>query len=151
MELLFKIFEVLGITGVAVIQMALVVVLAAVLSATLIRPILSTFDERENRSTRPLEESRRLLGDAETKAREYDESLRRSAAEVLARKRARIEEASRAERRRVETAAEAGNRDVESMRAAISREKEAAAAILRSEVDRLSGEIAGKVLGRSVS
>lgn len=151
MELVTKIFEVLGITQLAFLQMALVVVLAVVMSATLIRPVLATLEERENQSTKPVAEARRILEDAEAKGRLYDESLRKGAAEALARKRARIEEASRAERKAIEAVAEEGNREVESMKAKIAEEKAAASRALRGEVSRLAAEISEKVLGRRVA
>lgn len=151
MELVLKIFETLDITLIAVLQMGLVVALAFILSVTLIRPVLSTFQERENLSVKPLEESKRLLAGADAKAREYEESRRKAAAEALARKRAHMEEASRAERKGIEDVIEETNRQIDTMKKQISAEKETAAGTLRSEVSRLSVEIAEKVLGRRMS
>lgn len=151
MELVLKIFETLGITPLAVLQMALTVALAVILSATLIRPILRVFEEREVRSNRPLEESRTLLADAEAKARQYEEALRAAASQSLARKRSRIEEVSRAERKEIEAALEEGNGRIEEMKGRIAAEKGEASRALREEVARLSSWIAEKVLGRSVA
>jgi len=151
MELVLKIFETLGITSLAVLQMAITVVLAVILSATLIRPILQVFQERENRSSKPMEESKALLADAEAKTRQYEEALRKSTLESIVRKRAKMEEASRVERKRIEEAAGESNRQVEQMKSRIGMEKEAALGILRQEVARLSTQIAEKVLGRSVA
>ncbi|MGE5189677.1 MAG: hypothetical protein ACM3NF_06440 [Gemmatimonadota bacterium] len=151
MELVTKIFEVLGITQLVFLQMALVVVLAVLMSATLIRPVLATFQEREDRSTKPLAEARSLLDDAEAQGKRYDESLRAGAAEALARKRARIEEAARAERKAIEAVVDEGNREVESMKSRIAAEKAAAAGTLRAGVSRLAAEISEKVLGRRVA
>jgi F-type H+-transporting ATPase subunit b len=151
MELVLKIFETLDITLLAVLQMGLVVILAFVLSVTLIRPVLATFQERENLSVRPLEEAKQLIADAEDKTREYDESRRKAAAEILARKRALMEEASRAERKGIESVMEETSRQIDKMKEQILSEKEDAARVLRAEVSRLSREIAGKVLGRRVA
>lgn len=151
MELVLKIFETLDITLLAVLQMALVVFLAFVLSATLIRPVLATFQERENLSVRPLEEAKRLVADADAKTRQYDESRRKAAAEGLARKRARLEEASRAERKGIETVMEEINRQIDKMKGEIVAEKEDAARVLRAQVSSLSQEIAEKILGRRVA
>lgn len=151
MELASKIFETLEISQLALLQLGLVVVLAFLLSTLLIRPILRTFEERENLSVKPVEESRRLLADAEEKSRQYDESLRKGAVDALARKRGVLEEGSRAERKRVEAVAEEANRNVEEMKGRIVAEKEAASSALRAEVSTLSEEIAGKVLGRRVA
>lgn len=151
MELVTKIFEVLGITQLAFLQMALVVVLAVIMSATLIKPLLATFQEREDRATKPVEEARRILEEAEAKGKLYDENLRKGAAEALARKRASIEEAARGERKAVETVVEESSREVEAMKVKIGGEKAAASRTLRSEVSRLAAEISEKVLGRRVA
>jgi F-type H+-transporting ATPase subunit b len=151
MELVSKIFETLEISQLALLQFGLVVVLAFLLSALLIQPILRTFEERENLSVKPVEDSRRLLAEAEEKSRQYDESLRKGALDALARKRGTLEDGSRAERKRVEAVAEETNRNIEEMKGRIVVEKEAAASVLRAEVSKLSEEIAGKVLGRRVA
>lgn len=150
-ELVAKIFETLEINQLALLQMGLVVVLAVVLSATLVRPILRLFEERENLSVRPGAEAKELLAKAEARAREYEESLRKASLEALARKRARMEEASRAERKRVESALEESNREIEAMQQRIAGERRSASDSLRAEVARLSVEIAEKVLGRKVA
>jgi F-type H+-transporting ATPase subunit b len=151
MELVSKIFETLEISQLALLQLGLVVVLAFLLSALLIRPILRTFEERENLSVKPIEESRRLLFEADEKARGYDAALRKGAAEALARKRRVMEETSRAGRKQVEAVVEETNLKVEELKGRISIEKESAAAFLRDQVSQLSTEIARKVLGRPVA
>jgi F-type H+-transporting ATPase subunit b len=151
MELVSKIFETLEISRLALLQLGLVVVLAFLLSTLLIRPILRTFEERENLSVKPLEDSRRILFEVDEKAREYDEALRKGAAEALARKRRVMEETSRAGRGQVDAVIEETNRKVEELKGRISAEKESAAAFLRDQVSQLSTEIARKVLGRPVA
>ncbi|MHB1013251.1 MAG: F0F1 ATP synthase subunit B family protein [Desulfobacteria bacterium] len=151
MELVSKIFETLEISQLALLQLGLVVVLAFLLSTLLIRPILRTFEERENLSVKPVEESRRLLTEADEKARVYDESLRKGAAEALARKRRVTEETSRAGRRQVDAVVGETSQVVEELKVRIAAEKESAAAFLRDQVAQLSSEIARKVLGRPVA
>ncbi|MCP2501903.1 MAG: ATP synthase F0 subunit B [Deltaproteobacteria bacterium] len=151
MELVSKIFETLEISQLALLQLGLVVVLAFLLSTLLIRPILRTFEERENLSVKPIEESRRLLSEADEKARGYDEALRKGAAEALARKRRVMEETSRAGRKQVEAVIEETNLKVEELKGRIASEKESSAAFLRDQVAQLSTEIARKVLGRPVA
>ena len=151
MELVLKIFETLDITMLAVLQMGLVVLLAIILSVTLVRPVLATFQERENLSVKPLEEAKRLVAEVDAMTRQYEESQRKALAEALARKRGRMEESSRAERKGIESVMEETNRQIDTMRKQIASEKETAAQALRSEVSRLSQEIAEKVLGRSVA
>ena len=74
MELVSKIFETLEISQLALLQMGLVVVLVFLLSTLLIKPLLRTFEERENLSVKPIEDSRRLLSEAEEKSRKSDRS-----------------------------------------------------------------------------
>jgi len=151
MELVSKIFETLEISQLALLQLGLVVLLAFLLSTLLIRPILRTFEERENLSVKPVEESRRILFEADEKARGYDEALRKGAAEALARKRRVMEETSRAGRRQIDAVIEETNLKVEELKGRIAVEKESAAAVLRNQVSQLSTEIARKVLGRPVA
>lgn len=151
MELVLKIFQTLDITLLAVLQMGVLVFLTLVLSVTLIRPVLATFQERENLSVGPLEEAKQLIADVDARTREYDESRRKAVAEVVARKRARLDEASRAERKRIEGVMEETGHQIDKMKGQILAEKEDAARVLRAEVSRLSQEIAGKVLGRRLS
>jgi F-type H+-transporting ATPase subunit b len=151
MELVSKIFETLDISQIALLQLGLVIVLAFLLSTLLIRPILRTFEERENLSVKPVEESRRILSEADEKSRGYEEALRKGAAEALARKRRVMEETSRAGRRQVDAVIEETNLKVEELKGRISAEKESAAAFLRDQVSQLSAEIARKVLGRPVA
>lgn len=151
MELVAKIFETLEIGPLALVQFGLVVVLAFVLSATLIKPILAVFQERDNRTVKPVDEAKKMLAAAEAKNAGYVESLRTTSVEALARKRRTMDEAAKAERKTIEGIVEESNRKIEAMKAGIAAEKEAAAAALRSEVERLSVEIAEKVLGRKTA
>ncbi|HZW37367.1 MAG TPA: ATP synthase F0 subunit B [Candidatus Deferrimicrobiaceae bacterium] len=151
MELVGKIFETLGISQIALLQMVLVVALVFLLSVTLVRPILATFQERENRAVRPVEESRTLLAQAEGMTARYEESLRKAAVESLAAKRKKMEEAGRLERKKVDAVLEESNRHVDEMRVRIEAERVDVAKTLRAEVSRLSVEIAAKVLGRPVA
>jgi F-type H+-transporting ATPase subunit b len=151
MELVGKIFETLDINQLTILQLVMVILLAFLLSRLLIQPILKTFEERENLSVKPVEESRRLLSEAQEKSRRYEEALRKGAIDSLARKRSAMEEASRAERKRIEAVVEESNRELERLKGKILAEKETASAALRAQVSQLSREIAEKVLGRRVA
>ena len=151
MELVGKIFETLDINQLTLLQLVTVIVLAGLLSRLLIRPVLKTFEERDNLSLKPVEESRRLLAEAEEKSRRYDEALRTGAADALARKRAAMEEASRAERKQIDAVVGETAREVEALKGKIAGEKEAASVVLRGQVSLLSRAIAEKVLGRRVA
>src|SRR5512143_1175090 len=113
MELVSKIFETLEISQLALLQLGLVVVLALLLSTLLIKPILRTFEERETLSVKPIEQSRRLLSEADEKPRGADEAFRKGAAEPLARKRQVLEEPPRAGQKQVDAVLEQTHRKVE--------------------------------------
>jgi len=151
MELVGKILETLEISQLALVQLGIVIVLAFLLSAFLIRPLLRTFEERDNLTVKPLDESRSLIAEAEEKSRRYDEELHKNYLEAMVRKRAAMEETSRAERKRIEAAVEESNKKLEEIKSGILAEKEAVAASLRAEVAQLSRQIAEKVLGRQVA
>ena len=151
MELVAKIFETLEINQLALVQFGLVVVLAFVLSATLIKPILAVFQERDNLTIKPVDEAKTMLTAAEAANVNYVESLRKTSVEALARKRRTMDEAGKAERKRLEGVLEESNRKIEAMKAGIVVEKDAAARALRADVARLSIEIAEKVLGRQMA
>lgn len=151
MDLVTKIFETLDVSQLALLQMALVIVLALVLSATLVKPLLRVFQERDNLSVKPVDEARRMMADAESRNARYEEELRKAAADSLARKRKVMDEASKAERKKTEVVIEETNARLETMKAGIAAEKEAASAMLRGEVSRLSLSIAEKVLGRQMA
>ncbi|MBI5577405.1 MAG: hypothetical protein HY896_13725 [Deltaproteobacteria bacterium] len=151
MELVGKILQTLEISQLAFLQMALVVVLVFILSATLIRPILATFKERERRTILPVEESKGLLSDAEAKTARYEDSLKKASADALASKRRKMEESGRAERKRIEGVLEECNSKVEDMKSRIDAEKAETSKALQAEVSLLAVEIAAKVLGRPVA
>jgi len=151
MELVAKIFQTLHITEYALVQFGLVIVLAAVLSATLVKPILAVFHERENLTVKPVTEARAMLSDVDAKMAGYEEALKRGAAEALARKRVSVEEASKRQRAELDVVLGDANRRLEEMKGRISAEKEAASRTLQTEARALSAAIVEKVLGRSVA
>lgn len=151
MELVAKIFETLEINQLALVQFGLVVVLAFVLSATLIKPILAVFQERENLTVKPVDEAKKMLAAAEAAHANYAAALRKTSVEALARKRRAMDDAGKAERKAIEGVLEESNKKIDAMKVGIAAEKDAAAQALRSDVARLSIEIAEKVLGRQMA
>jgi len=152
MELVSKIFETLEISQLALLQLGLVIALAFLLSTLLIRPILRTFEERENLSIKPVEESHRLLSEADEKARKYDEALRKwggGGARPEAPGHGRGFPRPNASRWMPSSRRRTGRS--RSLKGRVAAEKDAAAALLRAEVSKLSVEIAQKVLGRQVA
>jgi F-type H+-transporting ATPase subunit b len=151
MELVAKIFETLEINQMALVQFGLVVVLAFVLSATLIKPLLAVFKERDNLTVKPVDDAKKMLVAAESANAGYVDALRKTSVEALARKRRTMDEAAKAERKSLEGVLEESNKKIDAMKAGIAAEKETAARALRSDVARLSVEIAEKVLGRQMA
>jgi F-type H+-transporting ATPase subunit b len=151
MELVTKIFETLEITQLVLVQLGIVIVLALALAVLLVRPLLDTFDERDNLTVKPMEESRRLIAEAQEKSRYYEEELHKGYKEAVAKKRVAAEEASRAGKKRIEATTHESNKKLEEIKSGILAEKEAAAAALRAEIAQLSRQIAEKVLGRQVA
>jgi F0F1-type ATP synthase membrane subunit b/b' len=151
MELVAKIFETLQISEYALVQFGLVIVLAVVLSATLVKPILAVFHARENLTVKPVAEAKAMLSDVDSRTAGYEQSLKGAASEALARRRGIVEDAARLQRAEVEKVLAEANARLEEMKGRIASEKAAASRTLETEARSLSTAIAEKVLGRSVA
>lgn len=150
MEMIAKILEVLEINSFVFLQMALVIGLSFLAGKFLILPIIRTFEERENRTTIPMEQAKDMLRMAEEKASSYEERLKVANQEAITKKRAMIEEVVRSERRVADEARQESEKTVEEVKAKITEEKGEALALLRRESLAIAKEIAEKVLGRSI-
>jgi F-type H+-transporting ATPase subunit b len=146
-----KILEVLEINNFVFLQMAIVILLSYLMGKFLIHPILKTFEERENRTTVPMQRAREMIAKAEELADEYEARIRAASQEALARKRARIEEVIRSERKIIEEAQKEAESSVEALKQSIGEEKQRALEVLKEESGALAREIAEKILGRSVA
>ncbi len=151
MEMISKILEVLEINSFVFLQMALVISLSYLAGKFLIKPVLRTFEERENRTTVPMEQAREMLRDAESKASDYEARLKGANQEAITRKRARIEEVARSERQLIGEARSEAERSVEEVKEKIGAEKDEALAILREESQAIARAIVEKILGRSIA
>lgn len=150
MEMISKILEVLEINSFVFLQMALVISLSYLTGRFLIHPILKTFQERENRTTLPMEQAREMLTSAEEKSNEYEERLKGASLEAVTRKRARIEEVVRAERKVVEEARHESERSIEEVKGNILAEKEDALKVLREQSEAIAKAIVEKILERGI-
>jgi F-type H+-transporting ATPase subunit b len=146
-----KILEVLEINSFVFLQMALVVILSFLTGKFLIKPIIRTFEERDNRTTVPMEKAREMLQEAEVKASEYEDRLKAANQESITRKRARIEEIVKAERRLIEEARSGSEKSIEEVNERISAEKDEALTLLREESQAIAKTIVEKILGRSIA
>ncbi|NIO16146.1 MAG: hypothetical protein GTN70_03970 [Deltaproteobacteria bacterium] len=151
MEMISKILEVLEINSFVFLQMALVISLSYLAGKFLIKPVLRTFEERENRTTVPMEQAREMLRDAENKASDYEARLKAANQEAITRKRARIEEVARSERQLIGEARSEAERSVEEVKEKIGAESDAALEILREESQAIARAIVEKILGRSIA
>ncbi len=151
MEMISKILEVLEINSFVFLQMALVISLSYLAGKFLIKPVLRTFEERENRTTVPMEQAREMLRDAESKASDYEARLKGANQEAITRKRARIEEVAMSERQLIGEARSEAERSVEGVKEKIGAEKDEALAILREESQAIARAIVEKILGRSIA
>jgi F0F1-type ATP synthase membrane subunit b/b' len=100
---------------------------------------------------KPVDDAKKMLVAAESANAGYVDALRKTSVEALARKRRTMDEAAKAERKSLEGVLEESNKKIDAMKAGIAAEKETAARALRSDVARLSVEIAEKVLGRQMA
>ncbi len=146
-----KILDVLEINNFVFLQMAIVLVLTYITGKLLIHPILRTFEERENRTTRPMEEAKEMLARVEQLAEEYDRKLKEATQEALLRKRRRIEDVAKAEKKIIEEAQREAEARIEELKERIEKEKVEALEKLREETQTIAREIAEKILGRSVA
>ncbi len=151
MEMISKILEVLEINSFVFLQMVLVISLSYLAGKFLIKPVLRTFEERENRTTVPMEQAREMLRDAESKASDYEARLKGANQEAITRKRARIEEVAMSERQLIGEARSEAERSVEEVKEKIGAEKDEALAILREESQAIARAIVEKILGRSIA
>jgi F-type H+-transporting ATPase subunit b len=150
-EMISKILEVLEINSFVFLQMALVVILSFLTGKFLIKPIIRTFEERDNRTTVPMEKAREMLQEAEVKASEHEDRLKAANQESITRKRARIEEVVKSERRLIEEARSGAEKSIEEVKERISAEKDEALTLLREESQAIAKTIVEKMLGRSIA
>lgn len=151
MEMISKILEILEINSFVFLQMALVLILSYLAGKFLIKPVLRTFEERDNRTIVPMEQAKEMLQEAEQKAMEHEERLKAASQEAITRKRARIDEVVKSERRLIEEARSGAEKSVEEVKESISVEKDEALTMLREESQAIAKAIVEKILGRSIA
>lgn len=151
MEMISKILEVLEINSFVFLQMAIVIILSILTGKFLIKPILRTFEEREKRTTEPMEQAKEMVEKAEYLSSEYERKLKEARQEALARKRTRVEETAKTERLIIDEAGVEAEKKIEELGERIAREKEEALSSLREETKSIAREIAEKILGRSMA
>lgn len=132
------------------IQMANFVLLIFILNALLYKPILSVIERRRSQMEQSEEEVKRLREDVEKKLAEYEEKVRLAKIDAMEQRNAIVREGADQAKHITDAVRAEIPALLEQFSARMSREVEAARAVLRSQSQKISLEIAEKVLGRSI-
>lgn len=137
--------------GTLLLHFALIIVMVAVLNATLLKPINRILEERERRTRGRLDEALSIQGAVDEKLREYEGSLRQARAEgyALAESERRAAQLER-EKRLGEIRAEIGARLTQE-KAALRAEQEEVKTELLKDAHARAAEIGAQILGRPLS
>lgn len=136
--------------GTLFLHIALILLMVAVLNATLFRPINRILKSREDRTHGRSTEAQGTLRSVEEKLSRYEQSLREARAEGY-----RFLEQERAQSMQkrqfqIDAAREEVNRLVNEQKRAILKQAEDARATLEQDARRAAREISSQILGRSV-
>ncbi len=132
------------------IQMANFLVLIVILNYLLYKPILSILDKRKQRLDESEEEIKRLNQTVEQKAAEYEEKLRQAKQAALDKKSEILKEAAESAKAIIDEKRGKIPAMLAEFQARVNKEVESARQILRDQSEKISSEIAEKVLGRSL-
>jgi F-type H+-transporting ATPase subunit b len=132
------------------IQMANFILLIFILRKLLYVPILGIMNERKERMEEYDGEVKRLKQEVEQKFSEYEEKVRLAKLDALEQKNTIVKEGAGLAKSMIEAVRSEIPALMEQLNARITREVDAARAILRSQSQKISLEIAEKVLGRSI-
>ena len=132
------------------IQMVNFLVLILILNVLLYKPILSIIEKRKKRLEESDEEIKRLNKTVEQKAAEYDEKLRLAKQSALGVKSDILKEAADQAKAIIDEKRGTIPVMMAEFQAKVAREVDAARQILKNQSQKISTEIAEKVLGRSL-
>ena len=137
--------------GTLLLHFALIIVMVAVLNATLLRPINRILEERERRTRGRLDEAMSIQATVDEKLRQYEGSLREARAEgyALAESERRAAQLER-EKRLAEIRAEIGAR-LGQEKAALRVDQEEVKKELLKDAHARAAEIGAQILGRPLS
>jgi F-type H+-transporting ATPase subunit b len=137
--------------GTLLLHFALIIVMVAVLNATLLRPINRILEERERRTRGRLDEAMSIQATVDEKLRQYEGSLREARAEgyALAESERRAAQLER-EKRLAEIRAEIGAR-LGQEKAALRVDQEEVKKELLKNAHARAAEIGAQILGRPLS
>ena len=132
------------------VQMLNFVLLIVILNFILYKPLLEIIEKRKKRLEDSDEEIKRLNLTVEQKAAEYEETLRRAKQEALAQKNDILKEASDEAKAIIDERRSKIPALLAQFEEQVAQEVGAARQILKNQSQRISAEIAEKVLGRSL-
>jgi F-type H+-transporting ATPase subunit b len=132
------------------IQVVNFLVLIFVLNILLYKPILGIIDRRNRRIAESDEKVKELNESVEQKMAEYEEKLRQAKLEAMEQKNKIEQEGSEEGERLIEGAKSEISQMVEVFHVKMGKEIDEVRGILKGQSQKISGEIADKVLGRSV-
>ncbi len=132
------------------IQAVNFLVLIFVLNMLLYKPILGIIDRRNRRIVESDEKVKELNKSVEQKMAEYEEKLRQAKLEAMDQKMKIEQEGSGKGEKLIEQAKSEVSQMVEGLHVKMGKEIDEVRGILKGRSQRISGEIAEKVLGRSV-
>lgn len=132
------------------VQMANFLVLIVILNYLLYKPILAILDKRKMRLDESEGEIKRLNETVEKKAAEYEEKLRLAKQDALDKKSEILKEAADSAKAIIDERRNKIPAMLAEFQGKVGQEVEAARRILTDQSQRISAEIAEKVLGRSL-
>ena len=132
------------------IQMANFILLIFILRKLLYVPILGVMNERKERMEEYDGEVKRLKQEVEQKFSQYEEKVRLAKLDAMEQRNTIVKEGADMAKSMIDAVRSEIPALMEQFNARITREVDAARAILRSQSQKISLEIAEKVLGRSI-
>jgi len=141
---------VISLDSTMLIQMVNFLVLIVILNVLLYKPILSIIEKRKKRLEASEEEIRGLNKTVEEKAAEYEEKLRLAKQDALSVKTEILKEAADQGKAIIEEKRSAIPAMMADFQQKVTQEVNAARQILKDQSQKISMQIAEKVLGRSL-
>jgi F-type H+-transporting ATPase subunit b len=132
------------------VQMANFILLIFILNALLYKPILSIIGKRKSQMEASDGEVKRLSQTVEQKLAEYENKVRMAKLNAMEQRNAIVKEGTDRAKGIIDTVRNEIPGMMEQFNARMGKEVDAARAILRSQSQKISLDIAEKVLGRSI-
>jgi F-type H+-transporting ATPase subunit b len=132
------------------VQMANFILLIFILNALLYKPILSIIGKRKDQMEASDQEVKRLNQTVEQKLAEYEDKVRLAKLDAMEQRNSIVKEGTEKAKGIIDAVRNEIPEMMEQFNAKMGKEVDAARAILRSQSQKISLDIAEKVLGRSI-